>query len=199
MAVVLLRRLCPFCDEHTASSVSDYFYSHYNLRRHIKRRHGHDLPSRKRSDQIKKARVYRWNSVPKLEEGHGTFEWVIEGVNILAMFYAYSEANRLQQAEMRLLVKNDAKKILLPGMFSSAVADISEAELLASYVHPFMQALFSGWEPQRVPHASDKVFSDDNITNNARSDYIVDVYKQADVRYANVIGELKAQGSINTS
>ncbi|KAG1206693.1 hypothetical protein G6F35_011157 [Rhizopus arrhizus] len=200
------------------------------------------------------------------------------------MFYAYSEANRLQQAEMRLLVKNDAKKILslsaifvlkkqkesleagpsvfstnvqeklysqvmkrlyhedcvsnrvqrkvkkivkvdkdearykifsllrkstgsnqvvlrcvqavLPGMFSSAVADISEAELLASYVHPFMQALFSGWEPQRVPHASDKVFSDDNITNNARSDYIVDVYKQADVRYANVIGELKAQGEV---
>lgn len=37
---------------------------------------------------------------------------MIDGVNILAMFYAYSEANRLQQAEMRLLVKNDAKKIL---------------------------------------------------------------------------------------
>ncbi|KAG1140976.1 hypothetical protein G6F38_008742 [Rhizopus arrhizus] len=83
---------------------------------------------------------------------------------------------------------------VLPGTFSSAVSAISEAELLASHVHPFMQALFSGWEPQRVPHASDKVFSDDNITNNARPDYIVDVYQQADVRYANVIGELKVEG-----
>lgn len=33
------------------------------------------------------------------------------------------------------------------------------------------------------------------ITNNVRPDYIVDVYKQADVRYANVIGELKVQGA----
>jgi hypothetical protein len=37
------------------------------------------------------------------------------------------------------------------------------------------------------------VFSDEKITNNARPDYIVDVYKQANVRYANVIGELKVK------
>ncbi|KAG1048392.1 hypothetical protein G6F43_009215 [Rhizopus delemar] len=213
-------------------------------------------------------------SLPKLEELHGTSEWVIDNVNILSTFYEYSRSNRLQQTEMRFLVKKDAEKILslsgifvlkkhnktsstvesvfsasvqekmykqvmkrlyhgdcsyvagtidndearyklfsllrkyagsnrvvlrcaqavLPGTFKSAVSAISEAELLASYVHPFMQALFSGWEPQKVPHASDKVFSDEKITNNARPDYIVDVYKQADVRYANVIGELKVKG-----
>ena len=65
MTVVLLRRLCPFCDEHTASSVSDDFCSHYNLRRHIKKRHGHDLPSRKRSDQIKKALNYNEKNAEK--------------------------------------------------------------------------------------------------------------------------------------
>ncbi|KAG1179053.1 hypothetical protein G6F46_006510 [Rhizopus delemar] len=236
-------------------------------------------------------------SLPKLEELHGTSEWVIDNVNILSTFYEYSRSNRLQQTEMRFLVKKDAEKILslsgifvlkkhnktsstvesvfsasvqekmykqvmkrlyhgdcvgdrvqrkvgkiikvlgerdsrsyvagtidndearyklfsllrkhagsnrvvlrcvqavLPGTFKSAVSAISEAELLASYVHPFMQALFSGWEPQKVPHASDKVFSDEKITNNARPDYIVDVYKQADVRYANVIGDLKVKGA----
>lgn len=39
------------------------------------------------------------------------------------------------------------------------------------------------------------MFSEDMITNNARPDYIVDVYQQVDVRYANVIGELKVKGA----
>ncbi|KAG1046950.1 hypothetical protein G6F43_010582 [Rhizopus delemar] len=232
MAVILLRKSCPFCDEYAACSVSEYFHNHYNLRRHIKRTHGYDLPSRKRSDQIKKALVYNEKkiekypnavvaygcpccivtlperqpmklhieqthviSVHKLEELHDMSEWMIDNVNILSTFYEYSRSNRLQQTEMRFLVKKDAEKILLPGTFKSAVSAISEAELLASYVHPFMQALFSGWEPQRVPHASDKVFNGEKITNNARHDYIVDVYKQVNVRYANVIGELKVEGA----
>ncbi|KAG1492161.1 hypothetical protein G6F47_010978 [Rhizopus delemar] len=315
-----------YCLPNTSSLGTAYSYEkkkhHYNLRRHIKRRHGHDLPSRKRSDQLKKGLDYNQKNAekypnavvafacpccnatlserealkkhieeihiirtPKLEAVDGTCAWVIEGVDILTTFYAYSEANRLQQTDIRFLVKNDAERILslsaifvlkkqkespflfsanvqemmyhqvmkrtyhgdsvsdrvqrkvkkiikdyvagtidndearykifaflrkstgsnrvvlrciqavLPGTFSSAVADISEAELLASYVHPFMQALFSGWEPQRVPHAADKVFSEDMITNNARPDYIVDVYQQVDVRYANVIGELKVKGA----
>lgn len=65
MVVVLLRKLCPFCDESAASAVSDYFSSHYNLRRHIKRRHGHDLPSRKRSDQLKKGLDYNQKNAEK--------------------------------------------------------------------------------------------------------------------------------------
>lgn len=167
MAVILLRKSCPFCDEYAACSVSEYFHNHYNLRRHIKRTHGYDLPSRKRSDQIKKALVYNekkiekypnavvaygcpccivtlperqpmklhieqthviryrgpseeiplclllsLNSVHKLEELHDMSEWMIDNVNILSTFYEYSRSNRLQQTEMRFLVKKDAEKIL---------------------------------------------------------------------------------------
>lgn len=39
------------------------------------------------------------------------------------------------------------------------------------------------------------MFNGEKITNNARHDYIVDVYKQVNVRYANVIGELKVEGA----
>ncbi|CEG79244.1 hypothetical protein RMATCC62417_13732 [Rhizopus microsporus] len=82
----------------------------------------------------------------------------------------------------------------LPAAYVHSVFPVSEAQLIADYVHPFLQALFAESSPQTVPHVSDQLFGD-NITNNTRPDYRLDAYDGPTIAYSNVVGKIKTAGA----
>ncbi|CEG79245.1 hypothetical protein RMATCC62417_13732 [Rhizopus microsporus] len=86
----------------------------------------------------------------------------------------------------------------LPAAYVHSVFPVSEAQLIADYVHPFLQALFAESSPQTVPHVSDQLFGD-NITNNTRPDYRLDAYDGPTIAYTLYAKELVDKSNLEAA
>ncbi|KAG1626075.1 hypothetical protein G6F44_012528 [Rhizopus delemar] len=89
-----------------------------------------------------------------------------------------------------------AVEAILPAIRDLDIEAISEHHLAASYIHPFIQGLFSSSRSNVVSHCSNTRLIDNENTDK-RPDYQIDVYDQYCFSYTTSIGEIKIKNTTN--
>ncbi|KAL4207813.1 hypothetical protein AB4K20DRAFT_1918239 [Rhizopus microsporus] len=68
---------------------------------------------------------------------------------------------------------------------------MSEATLEASFIHPFLQAMFSSTIPLKIAYCCNLICHDSPATRSIRPDYTIDVYNNRNFAFSNRVGEIK--------
>ncbi|KAI7864812.1 hypothetical protein BDF14DRAFT_1883962 [Spinellus fusiger] len=89
-----------------------------------------------------------------------------------------------------------AVEAILPAIRDLNIEAISEHHLAASYIRPFVQALFSSSRNNNVSHCSNTRLID-NKNIDKRPDYQIDIYDQYCFSYTTGIGEIKVKNATN--
>ncbi|KAI8394038.1 uncharacterized protein BYT42DRAFT_487579 [Radiomyces spectabilis] len=87
---------------------------------------------------------------------------------------------------------------LLPYLYDCDMKPLSEAQLISSYIHPFMHGLLSAKKPAKVAHCSN-IIPDEFDEAVDRPDYKIDVYASSGYQfsYTNAYGEVKKHGNVS--
>ncbi|EIE80336.1 hypothetical protein RO3G_05041 [Rhizopus delemar RA 99-880] len=87
----------------------------------------------------------------------------------------------------------DMAQVKLLSLYQNAQAIISESYITASFIHPFIQALFSSNLPFNIPHCSNISLIKSSTNSNKGLDYTVDIYDSYECSFTNVFGEIKTE------
>ncbi|KAG1053395.1 hypothetical protein G6F43_004516 [Rhizopus delemar] len=81
---------------------------------------------------------------------------------------------------------------IVPQLYNCNLTDLDEADLIGSYVHPFIHGLFSSRQMDKVAHCSNSlIYGHADTENSNRPDYKIDIYEAYECSYTSVFGEAK--------